>query len=87
MKFVAVEIPLDAWLHPRPKHMGERIVWADGSLHGLPEDDSGKVTVLRRVSRPPGAAQRARGYYPSTPHKTKPPALILGASGRERWRA
>lgn len=47
---VPVVITLDEFLMPHPEHEGEQVVWRDGTLHALPEDDSDAVTVMRLVS-------------------------------------
>lgn len=45
--FTPVQVKYSEWLNPAPEHEGERILWSDGSAHGVPEDDSEFVTVLR----------------------------------------
>ena len=47
--FAPVQVKFSEWLNPDPMREGERILWADGSAHSLPENDSEYLTVLRRV--------------------------------------
>jgi hypothetical protein len=47
-EFVPVRVRFIDWLNPTdPLHEGERILWADGSIHNFPEDEGEYVTVLR----------------------------------------
>lgn len=47
--FVPVRIAWSEFVDPQPEHEGERVLWADGSAHSFPEDDSDELTVLRRI--------------------------------------
>jgi hypothetical protein len=49
--FMPVMVKYSDWLRPDPMHQGERILWSDGSVHGLPENESEYVTVLRRRAK------------------------------------
>lgn len=45
--FTPVRIKYTDWISQPPEYDGERILWRDGTAHGMPEDIGEYVTVLR----------------------------------------
>lgn len=78
--FVAVRVKRSEWANPAPEHAGERILWADGSAHGIPEDGSEFVTVLRRVGMPEVRRAPAALEFPEIDHGAIPTPAAFSAA-------